>query len=86
MTKVRQKHGIAGARKVTATNSDYYQSVTVTDEYEVVRLTLSANPYPADMTPHEARFISQYLSESANRVEASIKARVDREAAQKETK
>ena len=52
---IKQKHGISEAAKVAATNSDYYQSVLITDEYSRVRITLGACAYPADMTPDQAR-------------------------------
>lgn len=66
---MREKHGIAGARKI-ATNSDDTQAVVVTDGIGEVRLSLSTSLFPAGLTPDEANFIARQLMASAKRARA----------------
>lgn len=63
-----ERHGIAGAKKLATICTDI-QSVLVTDGNKQVELHLTANSYPAGLTPEQARFIAKMLNESAGRVE-----------------
>lgn len=65
---MRRIVGAAGVKKVTVMMGDV-QNVTVTDSGSFVRLSLSANSFPAELTPEEARHISGALSDAANRAE-----------------
>ncbi len=68
MSKVREIHGCAGVRKVAAADGDF-QNVTVTDgENGCVRLSLSANSFPADLTTAEAAHIAHSLNEAVARL------------------
>lgn len=68
MPDMREIHGIAGVRKVTASNApNDRQDVGVIDAAGMVRLTLSACSYPADLTPDEARWLAKQLVASARR-------------------
>lgn len=67
---VRLRHGVGCVRKI-ATLSDDVQSVLVTDGYaegEVI-VHLTANSFPAGLSPDQARVIARYLIEAADRVE-----------------
>ena len=71
-TYIRERHGIANARKVSVArveDSDT-QMVHVTDGFGEVLLSLGTSPFPAGMTPSQARVIARDLVASANRVEA----------------
>lgn len=61
--------GCAAVRKVCS--GPDYQDVTVTDNGSLVRLTLSGNSYPADLTPEEARHIADALLDAAARSEST---------------
>jgi hypothetical protein len=71
---IKQKHGVGGARMI-ATVSTNTQSVLVTDDYEnrEVIVALTANSYPAGLTTEQARMISRFLVESADRIDAFAK-------------
>jgi hypothetical protein len=70
-TTIREKHGIANARKVSVAaiaDSDI-QAVTVTDgTNDEVLLALSSSSFPAAMTPEQAKVIAKMLVDSANRI------------------
>lgn len=60
--------GCADVRKVAMANGDVQEvRVKPSDDggMRLVRLTLSANSYPADLTPEEARHIGQALIDAA---------------------
>lgn len=52
---IRQKHGIAGARKINMVQSDAIQDVTIIDGCGEVKLSLTSSSYPAGLTPEQAR-------------------------------
>jgi hypothetical protein len=68
---MREVHGVAYAHKVTMSEAESEtQNVLVTDDGTGIRLTLTACSYPARLTPEEARFIAQALTEAADRCKA----------------
>lgn len=68
---IKEIHGIAGAGKVSSSSNDDTQHVTVRDgNTDSVVLSLSANAYPASLTPEQAEFIAGQLMDSARRIKA----------------
>jgi len=67
---VRETHGVPDARKVQAGDGEAQQLLVIDGARGMVRLSLGACSYPADLTPEQARFIASALLASADRVEA----------------
>jgi len=75
-TIIRERHGVANARRISAASveNSETQGVLVTDGREdEVQLHMSANSYPAGLTPDQARYIATELVASASRIEARNK-------------
>jgi hypothetical protein len=66
---VRKILGCAHVEKAAVGSGDY-QNVTVEQRSHRVRLSLTANSFPADLTPAEARHIAASLQEIADAVDA----------------
>ncbi len=69
-TIIREKHGIANARKVSCAsveNSDV-QAVVVTDGHGEVLLSLATSNFPAALTPDQAIMLADQLRASAARI------------------
>lgn len=66
---MKQKHGIADARKIAMVGLTDETSVVVTDGDGYVALSIGSQTYPCGMTPEQARFIAAALIASAERVE-----------------
>lgn len=65
---LREIHGLTHIRKVAAMSGDH-QDVQIVDGPDSVMLRLTANSFPAQLTPDEARFIGTELLRAADRVE-----------------
>lgn len=70
---IREVHGLAHAKKICAA-SGHTQSVTISDDFDYVRLDMGASSYPAGLTPSQAKLLARFLIASANRVLAYQKA------------
>lgn len=70
-TRVREKHGIANARKVSlvSVEGSDIQAVIVTDGFGEVLLSLATSSYPAALTVEQADLLAKQITESARRVE-----------------
>lgn len=70
MTKAMQEiHGLSRVTKVAMRDdTETGQAITVTDDGDHVRISMSTASYPAKLTPVEARWFAQQLIQSAKRV------------------
>jgi len=67
---IEEIHGVHRVEKVVSPGGTTYpyQDVIVRDHGDKIRLSLTANEHPADLTPEEAEALAKILIASAKRV------------------
>jgi DNA-binding IclR family transcriptional regulator len=78
---IREQHGIARARRLSAIENSETQAVLITDSNGEIILSLSACAYPAGLTPAQADFVADQLIAAARRVRAQTETKPQAEKA-----
>jgi hypothetical protein len=73
MSEILQITGLNNATRCAMKNAENEHAITIRDELGMVTLNLTGCSYPAGMTPAQARFVANCLSEAADRVETQAR-------------
>lgn len=71
---IREKHGIANARRVSCASVEHseVQAVIVTDGDGEVLLSMATSSFPAGLTPEQALMLADQLTRASGRVQNNL--------------